>query len=115
MSHVRHRKAPVQQDRALKAKGSIPFKRSLTISRQFNGCELVVEAKHWQHIEQAQRRVATPCNVHAPGGGATELAPRSSRPPVPQAGGRLTHLAARKGKPIQVARSVSREAHYSPT
>ena len=115
MSNVRHRKAPVRQDRALKAKSSMPFKRSLTISRQLNGCELVVEAKHWQNIERAQCKVATSCNVHAPGGGATEVAPRSRRPPVPQAGGRLTHLAARKGRPIQVARSVTRQAHYSPT
>ena len=115
MSNVRHRKAPVLQDRALKAKSSMPFKRSLTISRQLNGCELVVEAKHWQNIEQAQCRVATPCNVHAHGGNATKLDPRPSRPPVPQAGGRLTHLAARKRRPIQVARSVPRQAHCSPT
>ena len=73
MSNVRHRNVPVQQDRALKAKSSMPFKRSLTISRQLNGCELVVGAKQWQNIEQAQCKVATSCNVHAPGGGATEL------------------------------------------
>ena len=60
MSNVRHRKAPVLQDRALKARSSMPVKRSLIISTQLNKCELVVEAKHWQNIEQTQCTVATP-------------------------------------------------------
>ena len=46
MSNVRHRKAPVQQDRALKAKGSMPFKRSVSVRMNIERCELVVEAKH---------------------------------------------------------------------
>ena len=60
MSNVRHRNAPVLQDRALKVKGSMPFKRSVSVRMNIERCELVVEAKHWRNTEQIQLKVATP-------------------------------------------------------
>ena len=45
---------------------------------------------------------------------ANNLSPRSCRPPVPPAGGRLTHLAAWTGMQIQVAKARACQAHYVP-